>query len=198
MRAFLVLLIAAPLGFLYLDYRDEAGNEARLGEIASVIAGRDVEVRCPGVWARLAEISPNAGSVYFSSDGRPADYTDLNGETCAALDDFAENDPRAKLQCLVAALPCSADVIEIVRAVHVLAHESFHLAGVRNEAAADCYGLQRVAWVAHRLGADPKEARAVAVLDLEDRARGARPDYRSAECRDGGELDLNLDGSPWH
>jgi hypothetical protein len=196
-RAFLVLLVAVPLAFLYVEHRDEAGNEARLGEIASVIVGRDVEVHCPSVWARLVDISPNAGSVYFSSDGRPADYTDLNGKTCSTLDDFAERDPESRLDCLVIDRPCGRDVLEIVRAVHVLAHESFHLAGVRSEAVADCYGLQRAAWVAYRLGADPPEARALAALDLEDRTLAAPPDYRSSECREGGELDLNPDGSPW-
>ena len=77
------------LGLVALQYEQRA-NEQRLANVASAIAGRPVDVRCPGLVQRLVDISPNAGSVYFDRYGRPADFAELNGETCGALDDFAE------------------------------------------------------------------------------------------------------------
>jgi hypothetical protein len=179
------LVAAVPvLGFMAVHH-DQHVNEQRLGRIASEIAGRDVDVRCPGVLQRLADVSPNAGSVYFAADGQPGDYTELNDETCAALDDYAEGHTDA------------GDVPRVARAMHVLAHESWHLAGVRDEAAADCFGLQRTAFVAEALGADPSDARGFAQLALAERAQTAPPEYRSAECHDGGALDLDLDPTVW-
>ncbi len=81
--------------------------------------------------------------------------------------------------------------------MHVLAHESSHLAGIRDEAEADCYGLQRTAFVAESLGADPAEAEWLARLALDERTITAPADYRSPECHDGGALDLDPDSTVW-
>lgn len=181
----LLAFVSVPaLGLVALQYEQRA-NEQRLANVASAIAGRPVEVRCPGLVQRLVDISPNAGSVYFDRYGQPADFTELNGETCSALDDFAEGDAG------------SGDALRAARALHVLAHESFHLAGVRNEAEADCFGIQRTAFVAERLGAEPEEARRLAVLALDDRARNAPVEYRTPACYDGGPLDLDADSNVW-
>lgn len=75
-------------------------------------------------------------------------------------------------------------------AVHVLGHESVHLAGVVDEAEADCLGAQVDAFVAATLGADARLARSLAreywayYYPSQDRR------YRSPECHDGGLLDL--------
>lgn len=79
------------LGILALQHQ-QRGNERRLAAVASQIAGRPVEVHCPGVLKELVDISPNSGSVYFDARGRPGDFTELDDETCSALDDFAESD----------------------------------------------------------------------------------------------------------
>lgn len=181
-----VLLVAAvPVFGLLALHHEQRTNEARLGAIASQIAGRPVEVRCPGVMRRLVDVSPNAGSVFFDSGGNPGDFTELNGGTCSALDDFAEGRTDG------------GDSLRVARAVHVLAHESFHLAGIRNEAEADCLGLQRTAFVGEKLGASPEEARSFAEIALVDRARTAPPEYRSPACFDGGPLDLDRASSVW-
>jgi hypothetical protein len=160
-------------------------NESRLAEVASEIAGRDVEVHCPGVMKRLVEVSPHSGSVFFDAQGRPADFTELNNETCSTLNRFAEGKTDG------------GDSLRVARALHVLAHESFHLAGVRGEAEADCFGLQRTAFVAQELGAQPAEAQRLARLALYDRARSAPAEYRSPACYDGGPLDLDPSISVW-
>jgi hypothetical protein len=187
MRGLAPVLVVACIPLLAgtAYHHERRVNEKRLGAIATDIAGRAVEVRCPGVLQRLADVSSNAGSVYFDSQGQPADYTQLDEATCAALDDFAERDTSP------------GDAARIARSLHVLAHESFHLAGVRNEAEADCYGLQRTAFVARQLGANPDEAQRLAYLALLERAQTAPPEYRSADCHDGGPLDLDRSSSVW-
>ena len=79
---------------------------------------------------------------------------------------------------------------ETVQAVHTLAHEAVHLAGVRNEAEAECYGLQTVDLVAVRLGADRDTARALADYALARLYPALPSHYRTDACRDGGSLDL--------
>jgi hypothetical protein len=177
--------MAVPvLGIMAMHHQQRA-NELRLAKVASAIAGRPVDVHCPGFLQRLVDVSPNAGSVYFSADGRPGNYTELNGKTCSTLEDFAKGHTDGD------------DAIRVAAALHVLAHESFHLAGVRNEAEADCYGLQRTAFVAERLGADPVDAQRLAGLALLERAQSAPPEYRSPQCYDGGALDLDPGSSVW-
>jgi len=177
--------LAVPLLVVVAMQQEQRQNEHRLARVASEIAGRKVGVHCPGLLERLVDVSSNAGTVYFDDEGRPADFTDLDEETCSTLDRFAEG--RTGID----------DEREVARALHVLAHESSHLAGVRDEAVADCYGLQRTALAAEDLGADPAEAELLARIALADRAVTAPPDYRSAECRDGGALDLDPSTSAW-
>jgi hypothetical protein len=181
----LLLVLAVPLLILVAIQQEQRRNEHRLAEIASEIAGRDVDVHCPGLLARLADVSAHAGTVFFDEQGRPASFTDLDEETCSELERFAGGKTG------------QGEDEQVARALHVLAHESSHLAGVRDEAAADCYGLQRTAFVAERLGANPAEAERLARLALAERAITAPADYRSSECHDGGALDLDPDSPVW-
>jgi hypothetical protein len=177
--------LAVPLLAVVALQQEQRNNEHRLAKVASEIAGRNVEVHCPGLLERLVDVSSNAGTVFFDETGRPANFTDLDEETCSTLDRFAEGKTGLK------------DETKVARALHVLAHESSHLAGVRDEAAADCYGLQRTAVVAEDLGATADEAERFARIALAERAVTAPADYRSAECRNGGVLDLAPWSSAW-
>jgi hypothetical protein len=168
-----VVLLAAPVGWFLLEQRELDTAEARLAAVASEIAGREVEVHCPGALEQLTDISPNAGSVHFGADGQPANYMELNRETCSALEDM------------------SAYEAKVSKALHVLAHESWHLAGIQDEAKADCYALQRVELAALRLGAAPADAQALARRAYVDRQETAPAEYRTYECRNNGALDLS-------
>ena len=80
-------------------------------------------------------------------------------------------------------------------ALHVLGHESVHLAGVVDEAAADCLAMQLDALVAMQLGASPAFARTLARDYWAQYYPAQEPEYRSPQCRDGGSLDLfRVDG----
>lgn len=169
----IIVLVGAPTGWLVLTQRDLDTVESRLAAVASEIAGRAVEVRCPGAIERLVDISPNAGSVHFGPDGQPGNSMELNTQTCLALEDL------------------SGDEAKVSKALHVLVHESWHLAGIQDEAKADCYAFQRVEFAALQLGAEPLRAEALAHRAYVDRQETAPADYRSYECRNNGALDLS-------
>jgi hypothetical protein len=177
--------LAVPLLAIVAVQQDQRRTEHELARVASDIAGRTVDVRCPGILERLVDVQSNAGTVFFDEQGRPASFTDLDEKTCSTLDRFADGRTGP------------GDEREVARALHVLAHESSHLAGVRDEAAADCYGLQRTAVAAEDLGADAGEAERLARIALVERTLTAPPDYRSAECHDGGALDLDPGSAVW-
>ena len=80
------------------------------------------------------------------------------------------------------------------RAIAVLAHEVWHLRGVRDEGITECYGLQSGVELGRRLGLSEGRARQLMRQQLtENRLRsGSSFEYRvPAECRDGGRLDLD-------
>jgi hypothetical protein len=169
----ILFLVGAPVSWMLLTQRDLDTLESRLAAVASHIAGRAVEVHCPGAIERLVDISPNAGSVHFDADGQPGNSMELNTATCLALEDV------------------NGDQAKVSKALHVLVHESWHLAGIRDEAKADCYAFQRVEFAALQLGAAPTDADALAHRAYVDRQETAPADYRSYECRDNGALDLS-------
>lgn len=93
--------------------------------------------------------------------------------------------------------PCVA-LPDRARAVHTLAHETFHLAGHESELDAHCYGLQHVASVYERLSGDATKARAAAALAWTDYRENPRVRaYFSTECRDGGALDMRPADAVW-
>jgi hypothetical protein len=77
--------------------------------------------------------------------------------------------------------------------VGVLAHEAYHRVGVFDEAVAQCYGMQSLSETAQELGVSPAYAETLAGLAWESYDVLA-PEYRSRECREGGELDLDRAG----
>ena len=54
------------------------------------------------------------------------------------------------------------DYMNRVFAVQTISHESQHLAGIRDEATAECNGMQHLAWFAQQFGASPDQARQMA------------------------------------
>lgn len=79
------------------------------------------------------------------------------------------------------------------RAIAVLAHESWHLHGVRDEGLANCYGFQSGVEIGVHLGLSESTARALMREQLATNASDARgnPQYLvPPECRDGGPEDL--------
>jgi hypothetical protein len=87
---------------------------------------------------------------------------------------------------------------QTARALAVLAHESWHLRGVRDEGTTECYALQSGVELAQRLGLSQATARQMMRQQLAENAlrSGASLEYRvPRECHDGGSLDLHPDAT---
>jgi hypothetical protein len=195
-RILVAVAAVAALGFYVGPYRDKQHDEERLAKIASVIAGRDVNVSCPGTLATLTEVSAHDGSVVFKPDGTPTDEAKLSSRTCTRLRTLL-NGGAPGLDCLVSGTVCPKAVEDIAVAVNVLSHEAWHLAGERDESVAQCYALQSNESTAIRLGATPAEAQAIAGFVVQHVQPMLPPEYKTHACRDGGPLDLEPATSGW-
>lgn len=198
-RGKLVLLIPVMAIAIYFvhDRREAAAHEARLGAIASEIAGRPVEVRCQGRFSSALDVTAESGSVRFDANGRPADWTDLKRGICLSLGRFRSDHGSDRFACLHDPLACDRSVVRFVHALETLAHESWHLAGHVDEATTECYALQTIAFVADRLGAPREQGEQLARAAFLGLYASMPPEYHSSECRDGGELDLRPRSSVW-
>jgi hypothetical protein len=195
---FLLLLLIPIAAFSFWLHRKGEQNEARLGEVASAVAQRSVGVDCPGFWRRLVDVRGEDGSVRFDVAGRPSDTAQLSGPTCDRLEDFSRAGTKPAFDCLVPDdRHCRREVVETARALATLAHESFHLAGIRDEAAAECYATQTVDFVAQKLGATAAQGKLVATWAARTSPRMHPEEYHSQECRSGGALDLEPRTAAW-
>ena len=190
----LVLLVPLML-FAAWQYTRREQNENRLAVVASEVALRDVGVSCPGFFARLVEITPNAGWVDFDEHGRPADETSLSAATCRSLERVWRG-KHGSFACLQAG-GCDAKTLAAVSGIVTLAHESWHLRGIVNEAQTQCYAIQTTETVALRLGIGPLDARRIATRVALEHAQAPEGKYHSRECRPGGPWDLRPATVEW-
>jgi hypothetical protein len=95
-----------------------------------------------------------------------------------------------------------ADWKDVLFAGQVVAHETIHMYGELNEAAAECYGLQDLAWWVYELsGRDSVFGIEAGVEYAADYAAETinDPVYGSPECRYQGALDQSPENEwPWH
>jgi hypothetical protein len=87
---------------------------------------------------------------------------------------------------------------QTARSLAVLAHEAWHLRGVRDEGTTECYALQSGVELGQRLGLSEATARQMMRQQLAENAlrRGAGVEYLLARgCRNGGSLDLKPSSS---
>ncbi|TML40781.1 MAG: hypothetical protein E6G25_02965 [Actinobacteria bacterium] len=189
MRSLALVLLALLTVLTVLLHRGASAaakpGDLRLSGIASELARRHVTIRCEGLSGALTGAGGESGRTEFV-DGKPVSVSYLQEGVCQTLHSYARS-LRAGPGCL---LPCERP-LEIAWSLNTLAHESYHLAGVRNEAATECYALQAIDFVARRLGASPDQGRALAAFSFDQLPRRMPPEYSSPECRDGGRLDLH-------
>ena len=187
----LAALLTTAASWWLADRADRRGNEQRLSTIASQIAGRPVRVECPGPLGRLLGWDIVEGSVRFGPDRKPFDETKLRKQSCAELDALAEGRRAEELECIGrTAIACGRHGRETAMAVDVLAHESWHLRGVIDEAETECRSLQTMAWTAQQLGATAEQGHAMARAEYDGVYREMPDAYRSGACVDGGKLDM--------
>jgi hypothetical protein len=166
-------------------------GDLRLSKIASELAGRPVTIRCEGVSGALTGAAGESGRTNFV-EGKPVSVSYLQEGICQTLHAYAREEA-AGMNCL---LPCESP-LELAWSLNTLAHESYHLAGVRNEAQTECYALQAIDFVARRLGATRPQAEALAGFSFDELPWRMPPEYSSPECHNGGRFDLKPNDPVW-
>ncbi|MFZ0160445.1 MAG: hypothetical protein WAL50_15570 [Kineosporiaceae bacterium] len=158
--------------------------ESRLADVAGVLAGHKVTVRCETVGQTWLEVHPERGYVQFGADGVPERHAVITYDTCQDLADWVRSDHSEATE-------------DQMIAVHVLTHEAMHMRGITNEAEAECAALQRDRQTGLLLGANLNEAQALVRRYLLTVYPQMPDAYRSGECRPGGAMDEQLENSPW-
>jgi len=162
-------------GWRGLSSEQKAEATALFSTEAARIAGHEVSIRCDegGDFVGAVQHADGIAAV----GGRLA-Y--LTPERCNSLYALAfRDDVRSS---------------KTGRAIAVLAHESWHLQGIRDESTTECYALQSGVGLGRRLGLAGSTAHQLMRQQLADNALHAEgsADYLvTAECRDGGALDLD-------
>jgi hypothetical protein len=159
------------------DTRAEA--TVRFSDEASRIVGRPVQIRCD-------EAGEFVGAIQH------ADGVAIVGGTLAFLT------PERCYDLYRLAFEGHASFSQTARAIAVLAHEAWHLRGMRDESTTECYALQSGVELGKRLGLDEQTARRMMRQQLAEnalRARGSLEYLVGPECRDGGSLDLDPDST---
>jgi hypothetical protein len=159
-------------------------TEHRISAAASAIGGIDASVHCQTASQASFDLGPELGYVKFGVNGVPEHHALIKWEPCHELAEWIGSDHRH---------PSLAEVV----AVHVLTHETMHMAGSTDEAVTECRAMQRDAAMARRLGADPKDADALAVRYWREVYPRMSDNYRSPSCAPGGALDEHLPDPPW-
>jgi hypothetical protein len=183
LEAFAVLAVAAVAlllllrggGWDDLSAQERARTEALLSREAGRIAGHPVRVGCDAQ-GRAVGIVQHADGIAEVGGTNAL----LTPEICFRLHRLAEGD--------------EGPFAQTARAIAVLAHEAWHLQGVADEGVANCYAFQSGVALGERLGLPESTAARMMRQQLAENAIQARaaPAYLvPAECRDGGELDLD-------
>lgn len=176
----LILWVAeSRTGWDALDADTRAEAAARFSAEASRIAAKPVTIHCD-------ESGDYVGAVQHA-DG-----------VAAVGDDLAYLTPKRCLDLYRLAFKGEVTSSQTARALAVLAHEAWHLRGVRDEGTTECYALQAGVEIGQRLGLSEDVARQMMrqqLVENELRSR-ASPEYLvPPDCRDGGRLDLNPDSA---
>jgi hypothetical protein len=159
MRLKLAIVVLAVCGVGFVLHERKSALETHLGQVATELGSRHVHVRCQSLAGNLVDIGPEAGTVHFDESGIPSDTTNLKRPICAALARFPHDVKSAAYDCVYANADCPQKIWDDVQAVHVLAHETWHLHGIKDEAQTECYALQTTARAAELFGASPAAAR---------------------------------------
>jgi hypothetical protein len=175
--ALILWLVESRTGWDALDADTRAEAAARFSDEASRIAAKPVTIHCD-------ESGDHVGAVEHA-DG-----------VAAVGGDLAYLTPQRCLDLYRLAFKGEVTSSQTARALAVLAHEAWHLRGVRDEGTTECYALQAGVELGQRLGLSKDTAGQMMRQQLTENAlRGrASPDYLvPPDCRDGGRLDLNPD-----
>jgi hypothetical protein len=170
-----VVLVDRSSGWSSVPGDRRAEAVARFSQEASVIAEKRVSVRCD-------EARDYVGAVQHA-DGVAV----VGGELAIVTPEICHDLYRL-------AFDGDVEGSRTGRAIAVLAHEAWHLRGEGDESTAECYALQSGVALGRQLGLSQGRAAQLMRQQLTENAlRGIGTfEYRlTAQCRNGGELDLD-------
>jgi hypothetical protein len=172
-----VLLYAAsrPRGWAAVSSERQAQTETILSREASEIARHPVTVTCDDSREFVGFVQDADGLAEVGGD-----QAYLTPEICDTLYQLAIKHRAQSFS-------------QTGRAIAVLAHESWHLRGERNEGLTNCYGFQSGVQIGQNLGLSESRARAMMREQLATNVSdsGTNLAYRvPSSCRDGGVSDL--------
>ncbi len=171
--------------------------DPRLSRIAEAWVGFPVEVRCfPSDTWRLVVAErdawygdwPDQTTIGFAESD--ADRIWFDSRICGQL---ATLDARSGVPD-----PELDPSLDLADAIANLSHEIAHIDDPDgDEAETECAAVQRAAWTAMQLGASAQEARSLAERYWRLSYPENFAEYRTDECRNGGELDEHPNTSRW-
>jgi hypothetical protein len=173
--AVLLFVLLPDRGWDGVDASEQVRTERLLSESAATIAEHEVDVRC--------DAEGQAVGVVQHADG----IAEVGGRNALLTPAICYRLYRLALK------GDEGSFSQTARAIAVLAHEAWHLRGVRDEGVTNCYAFQSGVALGRRLGLSDGTAARMMRQQLADNATFARsaPAYLvPAECRNGGELDL--------
>jgi hypothetical protein len=169
--------------------------EPRFSKAATLVSGgRPVEVRCWSNqdWGGLTLDRFLAGTLNGDSDAyvnpndpKPQTRLHVSPDTCIDL---------GRLTYRKEWTPTTRNLILAIAVVD-LTHGAQHIRGSSDERTAECWGIQRARIVARSLGLSRTEASRLVALYWHREYPTLPRSVRSAQCRQGGALDLNLSRS---
>lgn len=172
---FVLWFVESRTGWDAIDGDTRAAAVARFSQEATRIADHPVSIRCDESRDYVGFVQHADGVAIVGGD-----RAYLTPERCYDLYRLAFEGEVTSSQT--------------ARALAVLAHEAWHLRGVRDEGTTECYALQSGVELGTRLGLSEETARQMMRQQLtENRLRSAASfEYLvPRECRDGGSLDLS-------
>jgi hypothetical protein len=169
----LAVVVESQSGWRGLSDAEQAAATARFSREASRIAGHPVEIRCDTSGERVGYVQHTDG------------VAEVGGRIAYLAPDRCQELYRLAFHGEVTG--------GTARGIAVLAHEAWHLRGVRDESTTECYALQSGVGLGVRLGLSEEPARRLMRQALaENQGSGTSFEYRvGPECRDGGSLDLD-------
>jgi hypothetical protein len=175
----LLWLVMSRTGWDSLSVETRTAAQDRFSQEASVIARKPVRVRCDESGQYVGAVQHADGVATVGGD-----LTYLTPERCLDLYRLAFDGEVTGSQT--------------GRALAVLAHEAWHLRGVRDEGTTECYAFQSGVGLGERLGLSEGAARQLMNQQLAENAgrSGSGAEYLvPAACRNGGALDLDPESS---
>ena len=166
------------------------GNEVRWavfeGQLADAVrpsmGGVHPEFACERLLREGWSSHGRGGHVRWDRDG-PVGAAFLSSGTCAKVKAWQADPAGASL--------------EEVTAVLTVAHEASHLAGISDEAKAECSAVQRAVATMTSLGATRDDAARQVRTYLTSVYPRLAENYRSDQCKSGGAMDLTPRDGTW-